>query len=283
VIAERVATLLGSRVERLVRIEGRGYSVAFRAVAELEDGRTAFVKAGAEEVTSEFLRKEIRFYRAVQRPFMPALLGFDEEEPPLLVLEDLSGGRWPPPWSPSSVGAVRETLAAVAAAPTPTGVTRIEERRDWLCGGWAAVERDPGPFLSLGVCSPESLEAALPPLREAAESAPIEGDALVHLDVRSDNVCLTGRGAVLVDWNHACLANPDLDVACWLPSLRLEGGPSPEELLPGASGFAAMLAGFFGSRAGLPAPETAPHVRAIQLAQLRVALDWAALELGLHL
>ena len=122
----------------------------------------------------------------------------------------------------------------------------------------------------------------MPSLREASESAPIAGDGLLHLDVRSDNLCIAERGAVLVDWNHASIGNPDLDVAAWLPSLRLEGGPEPDTVLPGAGGFAALLAGFFGSRAGLPAPPTAPQVRAFQLAQLRVALPWAVRELGLR-
>jgi hypothetical protein len=66
-----------------------------------------------------------------------------------------------------------------------------------------------------------------------------------------------------------------------LPSLRLEGGPEPDQLLPHAHGFAALLAGFFGSRAGLPAPPTAPRVRPFQLAQLRVTLPWAARQLDL--
>jgi hypothetical protein len=280
-IEERVARLLGSPVRTLERIEGRGYSVSYRAVVELEDGRTAFVKAGAEPVTSDFVREEIRFYGAVEAPFMPAFLGADEDEPPLLVLEDLSAGRWPPPWTEEAVDAVRAALAAVAATPPPESLDPIEDEREWLCGGWAEIERDPMPFLSLGLCSAEWLEDALPTLRAAAESAPIEGEALIHIDVRSDNICLLERGAVLVDWNNACVGNPDLDVACWLPSLQLEGGPPPEQILPGASGFAAALAGFFGSRAGVPPPETAPYVRPLQLAQLEVALPWAVRELGL--
>jgi hypothetical protein len=282
-IEERLASLLGSRVRSLVRIESRGYAAAFHAVAKLDDGRTAFVKAGAEEVTSSFLREEIRVYRTIQGPFMPVFYGADERDPAVLVLEDPSGGRWPPPWDARSIEAVREALAAVAATPVPEELGRIDERRDWLCGGWAVIECEPEPFLSLGVCSRRSLETVLPTLRRAAESAPIDGDALIHLDVRSDNLCLTARGAVLVDWNHACRGNPDLDLAFWLPSLRLEGGPPPEALLPGAGGLAALLAGFFGARAGLPPPETAPHVRGIQLAQLRVAFPWAARELQLAL
>jgi hypothetical protein len=277
----RLSGLLGAEVVRLSRIQSRGYGAAFHAIAELDDGRTVFVKAGAEEVTSAFLREEIKVYRAVSAPFMPMFHGADERDPPILVLEDLSGGRWPPPWDETSIEAVRKTLAAVAATPSPEQLGSVEDDRERLCGGWAEIEREPRPFLSLGLCAPDWLEAVLPTLREAAEGAPIEGESLIHLDVRSDNICLTERGAVFVDWNHARGANADLDVAFWLPSLRLEGGPQPDQLLPRAGGFAALVAGFFGSRAGLPPPTTAPQVRAVQLAQLRVALPWAARELGL--
>jgi Phosphotransferase enzyme family len=280
VIEDRVSAAAGQPVRSLRRVQTRGYAMAFHAIANFADGSTAFVKAGAEEVTSRFLREELRFYQAVAAPFMPRLLGYDEAEPPLLVLEDLSGGRWPPPWDDEAVAAVRETLAAVAATEPPEGIEPVDG--DWLLGGWAEIERDPEPFLSVGICPPEWLDTALPVLREAAETAPVDGEALIHLDVRSDNICLVERGAVLVDWNLASLANPDLDLAAWLPSLRLEGGPEPEALLPDAGGFAAALAGFFGSRAGLPPPPTAPKVREIQRAQLRVALGWAARELELR-
>jgi hypothetical protein len=283
VIEERLSRLLRTRVRRLRPVVGRGYSVAFRAVAELEDGGSVFVKAGTEELTNSLLRVEQRFYRSLEGPFLPQLVAFDEGEPPLLVLEDLSEARWPPPWDESSIDAVLRALAAIAAIPPPAVVHPIGHERERFVGGWAEIEREPGPFLSLGLCSHTWLERSLPDLRGAAETAPIDGGALIHLDVRSDNLCFTDRGAVLVDWNQACVANPALDVAAWLPSLRLEGGPEPEDLLPNAGGFAALLAGFFGSRAGLAPPATAPHVRPLQLAQLRVALPWAARELALPL
>ena len=71
VIEERVAAAVGRPVRSLRRIQTRGYAQAFHAIAELDGGSTAFVKAGAEDVTSEFLRQEIRFYEAVQGSFMP--------------------------------------------------------------------------------------------------------------------------------------------------------------------------------------------------------------------
>jgi hypothetical protein len=280
VIADRVSQLLGRRLVSLERIESRGYATAYHAVANLEDGLSVFVKAGTEEVTSRFLRDEIRFYRSFQAPFMPVFHGADDGDPPILVIENLREGRWPPPWDGDAVNAVRQTLRGVAGSTPPEWLEPVD--REWLTGGWAEIERDPEPFLSTGMCSREWLEASLPVLREAAETAPVAGDALLHLDVRSDNICLTERGAVVVDWNQACIGNPELDVAAWLPSLGLEGGPEPEEILPGGGGFAAVLAGFFGSRVGLPPPTTAPQVREIQRAQLEVALAWASRELDLR-
>jgi Phosphotransferase enzyme family len=282
VIEERVSAAVGRRLRSLRRVQTRGYALAFHAIAEFDDGSTAFVKAGAEEVTSQFLRDELRFYESVEGDFMPRLLGFDPGDPPLLVLEDLSDGRWPPPWDSSAIESVRESLAAIWATPPPEWVPSVTEEREQFLGGWAEVERDPAPFLSLGLCSSAWLEASLPALRTAAENAPVEGDALLHLDVRSDNICLTHRGAVLVDWNWVHRGDPDFDLAAWASSLHLEGGPPPEELLPGGGALGAALAGFFGARAGLPPPPTAPKVREFQLAQLEVALAWACRELALE-
>ena len=80
------------------------------------------------------------------------------------------------------------------------------------------------------------------------------------------------------------MGNAVLDVAFWLPSLELEGGPKPDAVLPSGPGvaeLAALVAGFFAARAGLPPPSGAPTVRGIQLAQLRPALAWACRALGL--
>jgi len=280
-VIERLSRLLGTEVRTLTRVPSAGYTVAYHGIAELADGTTAFVKAATEPVTAEFIRDEQRVLEVLSGVFVPEVLALDADDPPLLVLEDLRAAHWPPPWDAPKIDAVREALAALAATPPPEVVPPIAIHHDRLVSGWAEIESDPGPFLSLGVCSRAWLERALPALREASETAPIDGDSLLHLDVRSDNLCIAERGAVLVDWNHACVGNPDLDVAAWLPSLRLERGPEPQAILPGAAGFAALLAGFFGSRAGLPAPPTAPHVRPFQLAQLRVSLPWAARELDL--
>ena len=251
-------------------------------LVELEDGSRAFVKLAVDELTAGWLRDEHRIYASVHGSFLPELLGFDDDsELPALALEDLSGAHWPPPWPEGSIEAVLRTLDELHAVEPPAGLPSILEFGR-LFEGWDEVQEDPSPFLSLGLCSQAWLERHLPMLRAAAEDAPFAGGTLLHLDVRSDNISLEERTAMLVDWNQACLGNPDVDLASWVSSLRAESGPEPWELLPGQPGLAAWVAGFFAARAALPPPETAdPSVRALQLAQLEVALPWAARELEL--
>jgi hypothetical protein len=282
VIEERVSQLLAADVVSLNRVQSRGYTTAFHAIAELGDGRKAFVKAGVEEVTSRFLREEIAVYRAVQAPYMPVFHGADERDPPILVLEDLTDCFSAPPWTEGKVAAVLTLLEQLRATAAPPEVGSAERyRADWT-GRWERVGADPEPFLALGLCSREWLREALPTLSAAAKRVGLGGEVLVHTDIRSDNLAFVDGGAKLVDWNWASAGDPKLDLACWLPSLRAEGGPLPEALMPeGGAEFAAMLSGVWAENAGLPPPPTAPGVRAAQLAQLRVALPWAARELGL--
>ena len=171
-------------------------------------------------------------------------------------------------------------LPAPTAEASPGRSVTPGKRRDEVVG-WPQVCDDPGPLLSVGVCSRAWLELALPDLLRASREVELDGRELLHLDVRSDNLCFKGATALLVDWNLACVGDGRFDVAFWLPSLRLEGGPQPWEVLPGAGALAAAVAGFFAARAGLPVPSGAPTVRAFQRRQLEVALPWAAQELGL--
>jgi hypothetical protein len=62
--------------------------------------------------------------------------------------------------------------------------------------------------------------------------------------VRGANLCFAGERVLPLDWSYACRGNPCVDVAFWLPNLRAEGGPAPEEMLPDEPGLAASLSGF---------------------------------------
>jgi hypothetical protein len=277
-VVARSERILGSAATAWTRVTSGGWSVNEHWIVELEDGRRAFLKHSAPmEPCPTWLRDEHAAYAAFESSFVPALLGWEDGARPLLVLEDLSpGAHWPPPWRPGDVDAVLETLREVAATPVLARLPRIA---DDSIGGWPAVARDPEPFLGLGLVSREWLDGALPLLVDAWERAPIDGDALLHCDVRSDNLCLRDGRAIIFDWSHARVGNPGFDVAFWLPSLALEGGPQPDTF--GVDAFAVYVAGFFAALAGMPPPEGAPHVRGFQLAQLEVALPWACRALGL--
>ncbi|EWM11166.1 phosphotransferase [Kutzneria sp. 744] len=280
-VTERLTRAIGRPVARVMPFVGRGYTPARRMIVELADGSKVFAKQGMNEYTAGELRREHENYLRLHGSFMPRLRGWDDDGglEPILVLEDLSGAHWPPPWRLDQVHKVLDTITAIAEQPVPDDMPALMV--EWVGGGWNAVAKDPEPFLSLGLCTARWLDRALPPLTAAAESARLKGDSVLHLDVRSDNLCFSGDRTVLVDWNHACLANPEIDRAFFLPSMHAEGGPAPEEVATIDPAMVAVVAGFFACRAGLPPVPDAPGVRPIQRTQLEVALPWAIRALGL--
>ena len=272
---------LGALAESWEPVSNRIGNDRGRWLVRLTGGGSVFVKAPYDEASAEWLATEALVYQGVEADFLPQLLAWDGE---LLVLEDLSGAAWPPPWTEQAVAAVCAALDELAAVTPPAGLPPLENLRGLLVDtGWPQIQADPEPLLSLGLCSREWLEAVLPELLAAAEAIELSGDSLVHLDIRSDNLCLRDGRALLFDWNQASIGNPRFDLAEWLPSLAAEGGPPPEQLLPHADGaaFAAVFAGFWGARAGLPAPPWGPKLREVQRLQSAVALSWAARALDL--
>lgn len=278
----RVARICRATPVAWVRRTG-GYSPAERWVATLPDGSTVFAKVATTPLVARWLRQEARIYSEVQAQCMPAIAAFeDDPERPMLIMEDLTYAHWPPPWSWRNVEAVRASLAAVSSIPAPDFLPSATEAIFQTGQQWQAVARDPRPFLSLGLCDTTWLDAALPTLLAAEASAVMEGNSLLHMDVRSDNLCFADEDEpVLLDWSHAARGPAKLDVAFWLPSLQFEGGPAPETILPDEPGYAALISGFFAARAGQDVIPDAPFVRRVQLEQLSMALPWAIRQLEL--
>jgi hypothetical protein len=283
---ERARRALGATPISWRAVPGHGAPSTRRFIVQLPDDRTVFLKIAAFDYVAEWFRDERLAYEALDgMRFLPRFVGWDDDGvAPLLAIEDLSDAVWPPPWDRSRVDAVLASLEAVHDATPRRSLPRAEERQFGL-DGWPDVALDPEPFLSTGICSDAWFTENLPTLSAASVAARIDGDRVLHFDVRSDNLCLVAGRAVFVDWNHACIGNPVLDTAAWLPSLQAEGGPPPEAVLPddtpGLPEIAALLAGYFGARAGLPPIPQAPHVRALQLTQAGTTLPWAARLLGL--
>ena len=200
---------------------GGGYTPAERWIVAFDDGSRAFAKFGTTELVADWLRLEHRAYVEIDGPFMPRFIGWSDGPVPVLVLEDLSGAQWPPPWQPSHVDRVLEALEAVSTRRARHGRRRLASATSSTGGRRIAPDQD--PFLALGLVTPNWLDEALGALISAEAPEELDGTALLHLDVRSDNLCFRDDRALLVDWNQVTRGNPLLDVAAWLPSLALRG------------------------------------------------------------
>lgn len=213
-----------------------------RGVFELEGGDTVFAKMGTVPDTIAAIRQECRVRDSVDGPFAVRVLAKDAEAA-VMVLEDLSAAAWPPPWNKARLDAVAGLLGELAGTDAPRALPTLRERlKEW---------------------------------GEYGDLSWAEGTALVHCDVRSDNLCIHGGRAVLIDWNHAARGNPVFDGVLWAPSVQLEGGPAPWELLPAVDPRPVVyLHRYFSEHMLWPPPEGAPKVRAFQRAQFEVVDKW---------
>ena len=256
-----------------------GYTPAERTRVVLADGRRAFVKRSVSDDTRRWLLRERDVYTALRgAPFLARMLAFDDGDPATLVLEDLGTEGWPPPWTEARVAQVLRSLDALADTPPPACL-RPQDLAELT--GWSRVAADPAPFLGLGLRDGAWLDRSLPRLVAAEALAPPGPLVPAHVDTRSDNLCFTARGCVLVDWNWAALAPRGLDRSFWAASLHAEGGPLPETVAEDHPTWPARVSGYFAARAGLPQIPHAPRVRWIQRVQLESALPWAERALGL--
>jgi aminoglycoside phosphotransferase (APT) family kinase protein len=284
------AARLGGGTPASVRDLTGGFSPGATALLSWPE-RTVFVKAvgaGLNPESPHMHRREALVSAALPAsgPFPRLLETYDDGDWVALAFEAVDGRPPRHPWEPAELDLVADALAAMHEALTPSPVRGFEPLAVFLrrlFGGWAALAAA-GP--------PSALDPwAAARLAELArlESGWLEacaGETLVHGDVRGDNVLVTGDGTVVfVDWPHAAVGNRAFDLVAWAPSVVLEGGPEPEELLTryptsapidndALTALLAAVSGFFISRSFEPPPPGLPTLRPFQAAQGRVALDW---------
>lgn len=276
-IVARVERLLGWSPETWRPVHG-GYTPAAR-YAVAAGRRSGFVKIATTPITVGQINREIVSYAGISGRFVPEMLAAEADpETPILIIEDLSAATWPPPWDERTVGMVLDTIAEMHATPSTLAHGGLLMGRE---AGWPTVAADPTAFLSLGLVSADWLDRALPALVTAEAACVFRGEALTHLDLRSDNLCITPEGVKLIDWAEACRSAADVDLGFLLPSLAYEGGPLPDTVQPARPDIAAAVSGFFAARAGLPNIPRAPFVRRVQREQLTTALPWAIRALDL--
>jgi aminoglycoside phosphotransferase (APT) family kinase protein len=207
-----------------------------------------------------------------------------------LVFEDVDGHQPPLPWRAADWRRVHDAVVALAAdlTPSPAGVPPIGHDPA-LFSGWRSLAADPALAARLDPWARDNVDklAAL----EAGWPDAAAGDTLVHGDLRADNMLLTDERVLFVDWPHAAVGAPWIDLLGMLPSVAMQGGPDPVQVwrtspLGRAADPAAVdavlagLAGFFVHGALLPAPPGLPRLREFQRLQGEPALAWLRSRVG---
>jgi hypothetical protein len=236
------------------------------------------VKAAANAVARGQIEREAAIIDAVQASYMPQFYGSAAVgDWAVLVLEDLSGGRWPPPY-PDDGRALLDTVASVGSTAPPPGLDRRPEGRPYGTY-WARIAADPDPVLANGCFSAAWLEAALPLLDAAESRARLAGDDLVHDDVWAGNTCYAKRRALLIDWAGASIADRRIDLAYALLSIRASGATPPPVEFSDEAAYAALLAGANAYQAAQPVNPLIAHgdeLREGWLYDLDYALVWVS-------
>jgi aminoglycoside phosphotransferase (APT) family kinase protein len=274
-----------------------GFSPGAAARVRCQDGARFFVKAASSTAnphTPAMHRQEARVLQSLHahdgrgRLPVPRLVGaVDVGTWAAVVLTDVEGRHPRLPWDAAELTQVLATVDDLAEVltPAPAGMPTAAEELGAALRGWRS--------LAAGERLPDGLDdwsrrhlGELAELEATWESA-AAGSTLLHCDLRADNLLLTARGPVVVDWSSACVGTPVLDLVAFAPSVALHGGPPPAHLLGGSRGGRAApadllrplvcaIAGYFTHEALQPAPPGLPTVRVHQAAQGHHARAWLA-------
>jgi hypothetical protein len=244
----------------------------------------------------EFHRREARVVAALPATAPVPRLLFSYDEGPqgwvVLAFEDIDGRHPAQPWQPDELERVLQAMDDLSDALTPSPLrpplvrTALEvfTYKQGGINGWQHLRDHRDSFFDLlDPWSREHLDA-LATLEEAAPQA-AQGSTLLHFDTRADNILLTPATVYFVDWPHATIGAPWVEILGMAPSITMQGGPDPETLLKRsrAARFAdrqainaviAALAGFFTQRSLLPPAPGLPTLRAFQAAQGAIARAW---------
>jgi aminoglycoside phosphotransferase (APT) family kinase protein len=288
-VRDAVEAILGGTVVEAVSQTG-GFSPGTADRVRTADGRRAFVKAvsAAQNDQSPALhRREARVTAALPATApAPRLLGsYDDGAWVALILSDVDGRHPATPWRADELALVLDALGHMAHTLTPSPLPDLPSASHSLArdfGGWRRVATDPPGDLDPWAARHLDDLCALADRGLAA----LDGDTLVHADIRADNLLLGATGTVtVVDWPWACRGPAWLDRLLLLLNVRLFGGHDTGALLSRCATMTgtdsgdlvatlAGLAGYFTDSARLPPPPGLPTVRAFQRAHADVALSW---------
>ncbi|MCM4080580.1 phosphotransferase family protein [Paractinoplanes hotanensis] len=291
-LREAVAARLDGPVVT-VKPAGGGFTRAFAALVTTADGVTGFVKAAPRpDPTSDWYAREAfitsRLPAAVAAP--RPLWTMVESDHFVLCLEPVDGHVPALPWSQPELRAALSawsTAAEALAVPSrdllEAGVPALADIVRGEMSWWTeiAAGREPMPRTAHGTVAPTRL-AHLARLEQELPAL-VAGDALMHGDLRVDNVLIDRAGhALLCDWTWPCLGAPWFDTVTLLVTAFASGLDADGYLAnwnapaEGVDGALAALAGYWLVRADGGPSSASPHSRQHQRFSGEQALAWLA-------
>ena len=322
-VGSEVERWLGSEIVRAVT-QPTGFSPGVAARLTADDGRRVFAKAVGPQPNADapaFHRRENAIAASLPDSTpSPRLLWSYDEGPPhnrhsresgnpgvggglddedrgwvLLLFEDVDGRHPAQPWRLDEldrvVAAMEELAETLTPSPLPRSVVGAAGDRFLGLRSWRRLRGErPSRLDGVDEWSRRHLET-LVAIEDNIDDA-LSGDTLLNYDVRADNILLTQGRTWFVDWPHACVGPPWLDVVAFAPSVTMQGGPPPKEVVSRHSAYRAAdadavtaavaeMAGFFTHQAAQPPPPGLPTLRAFQDAQGAIAREWTVRRTGL--
>lgn len=278
---------IGSEVVQATSCDA-GFTPGFASVLTAADGSRHFVKAAnavAQQLFVDAYRREADVLAKLPAgaPAPRLVWAFEASDWFVFATTYLPGGSPSRPWRPNDLAAALDACQALARFDV-SGARGVPT----LAQTWAA---EPAGFhlLAPGSVAEDQLASARELAGRAAEV--LGGNALVHQDLRDDNLVFDAKGgAVLVDWSDP-VVGPD-----WYDSLSLLIGPRGDGVdvdaviaerpllrdLPAETIdiTLALWAGYFLGSASQPVLANSPHLRDAQWWQGEVCWNWLAARRG---
>jgi len=289
----QISGLVGSCVVAAQNCEG-GFSPGFASQLTLADGRSAFAKAmdaDAWPLQATFHRDEAQVAAALPRTVpAPRFLGSaDDGHWVILAFECAEGAEPSMPWRASELSQVAAAAGAMSQGVTPSPVAVPAEHP--RLGGWAKLAADGSALAKLPEASAWAMQN-LDMLKDLEQAGLVaaRGNTLVHFDVLPHNIMRTDHRVLFVDWPHARLGAPFVDLLTVLASAGdtgidldslLAGQAVTAGVQPGAlDAVLAALTGFWLAGGLAEVPSSLRPIAAAKRTLGRSALSWLQRRLG---
>lgn len=234
-----------------------GFSLGTADRLETTTGKKAFLKAVStteQPQTANLHRAELKAAKLFAGvPYTASLIdGYENDNWVALLMEDIEGKHPQTPWAEQETIQTLIALDSLASLSIKS-IEKLEDLTESISGefkSWERIAQSPlRPELYTHLVDDpnlEELQTYFECINEHAHNfsqrveedvlKTLDGDCLVHSDLRADNILITeDREAIIIDWPFACRGAAYFDSASILADIVAQGGDFSWETVTAAS------------------------------------------------